>query len=97
MEVGTSILLEICAVHESLFGPKPTSNGCPQMSAFGGKVDIGFMFSFCGKSELKIGGDNFKNMPWASMGPNEKVGQDKYLKLHFYLRPPLGTYAKLPF
>jgi len=24
MEVGTSILLEICAVHESLFGTKPT-------------------------------------------------------------------------
>jgi hypothetical protein len=24
MEVGTSILLEICAVHESLFGTEPT-------------------------------------------------------------------------
>jgi hypothetical protein len=31
------------------------------------------------------------------MGPNEKVGQDKYLKLHFYLRPPLGTFAKIQF
>ena len=35
--------------------------------------------------------DNFKNTQWDSMERLRRVGQDKHLKLHFYLRPPLGT------
>jgi hypothetical protein len=40
----------------------------------------------------KIGWDNIKNTLWDSMERLSGVGQDKHLKLHFYLRPPLGTF-----
>src|SRR5258707_5460208 len=40
MEVGTSVLLEICAVHESLFGTKRTCRSPNRMSAFGGRADV---------------------------------------------------------
>ena len=40
MEVGTSILLEICAVHKSLFGTKRTSSDVRSSVANGGKADI---------------------------------------------------------
>jgi hypothetical protein len=38
MEVGTIILLEIRAVHESLHGPKRTRRPAAFVSAFGGIV-----------------------------------------------------------
>jgi hypothetical protein len=38
--MGTIILLEICAVHESAYGTKRTSQQAKPMSASGGKADI---------------------------------------------------------
>jgi hypothetical protein len=40
LEMGTIILLDICAVHESAYGTKRTSQHAEPMSAFGGKADI---------------------------------------------------------
>jgi hypothetical protein len=46
---------------------------------------------FWEKKRAKNWWDSFKNTLWDSMGPRDEVGQDKHLKLNFYLRPPLGT------
>jgi hypothetical protein len=42
----------------------------------------------------KIRWDNFKNTLWDSVGLRRKVGHAKHLKLHFHLRPPLGTFGQ---
>jgi hypothetical protein len=51
-----------------------------------GKADIVFVFEVD-----QNWWDNFKNTLWDSMERLSGVGQDKQLKLHFYLRPPLDT------
>ncbi len=50
MEVGTSVLLEICAVHESLFGPSRHFAAAQQFGPIWGEADInhraGFMMGW---------------------------------------------------